>query len=118
MRITIDLTPEEAAQIKALAIRFGAKPSEILTRFASDLTGSLRTSGSDERTHALEYVQRAFFDKIECAYSPEEGLTDEESEKMQRLHAEAWRYRETQQAAWKIEREARHKGLALAAEVR
>ena len=99
MKITVDLTLEESAEIKSLAICYGTTPKQILTQFASDITESLRTHGSDERDLAEQYVARTFLDR-RASYCPkEEALSDKEKEKISRLHSESWRHRQDQLAA-------------------
>lgn len=54
----IRLLPSEALGLEAQAIRCGVKPADIVEQFVSDLTGSRRTSGSDERDMAEQYFRR------------------------------------------------------------
>ena len=84
--ILVDVTAEEMAKMKAAAIQFGRTPSEILSAFVADFTGSLRTNGSDER----------FEHGKDCG----EEVTEEESEEFQRLHSEASQARAEQRAEW------------------
>ena len=93
MKITITLTPEESADIQALAIEFDSTPAEILQTFASDVTGSLRSGGSDEREYARHWLQRHHGPRFD-------PLTEPERERMERLQTMAYRARQAQQAAW------------------
>jgi hypothetical protein len=93
--MTLTLTPEETAALAALAIRFDATPEQILTGFASDLTGSLRSSGSDERDRAMEYVTRAYYDRQASYCDADRALSEHEKEQIERLQLDSWRLRET-----------------------
>lgn len=78
----INITEEETCQLKALAIRFGTTPEELVERFVSDLTDSSRCGGSDEHMGARGYVARAHID-----ISPH--LTLEQLSEMDALYARA-----------------------------
>lgn len=114
-KITLDLTAEEVAELKALGIRFRCKSKELLQQFASDLTGSLRTRGSDERVHAMDYATRTFFDHMADYATPEEKLSDAQVEKMEAYHSEAYRHRQAQQEQWRAEHAARVAASPLSA---
>ena len=58
--IQVCLTEEEWHGITALALKHGAKPQDLVRRFVSDATGSLRSHGSDERMMAEEYLNRGW----------------------------------------------------------
>ena len=63
MKITLELTREEWAEMKALAIRYGTSATDILQGFASDLTFSNRCHGSDESDMARGYIKRRLTDR-------------------------------------------------------
>ena len=108
MKLTIELTDEEAAEMNALAIRYGKPPTRLVSAFVADLTESLRSNGSDERILAGEYVARAHMDRIEHG-RPENGdaLTEEEQAEYDRLRMVAYGARERQKAEWRAEYEAK-----------
>jgi len=95
LTLTLTLTPEEAAALAALAIRFDATPEQLLTGFASDLTGSLRSSGSDERSCAMSYVTRAYYDRAASYCDAARALSQAEKEQIENLQLTSWRLRET-----------------------
>jgi hypothetical protein len=104
MKITITLTPEETAGLKALAIVKKCEPKDIIQQFASEVTGSLRSRGSDERLYAEEWLNRTFFrfDK----------MTDAEQEKYDRLTNEAYHHREDEREQWRREQAAKKGGAS------
>lgn len=94
MKITITPNPEETAAIKALAIRYGVPVERIVSQFISDLAGSLRSGGSDERELARRWISRGF---------TEDPMPDVERDQMERLEAESAQHRRASQ--WRVERE-------------
>ena len=86
MQLDIELTLEEAAGLEALAVLKATTPKKILQQFASEVTGSLRTRGSDERMYAEQWFERTFM-----RFNP---LTDAEREKYDRLTNQAYQFRQ------------------------
>jgi len=102
MKITIELTDEEAAEMKALAIRYGETPSRLVSGFVSDLTESLQSHGSDERSMAQDYVSRAHMDRIEHGTAENgDALTPAEQAEYDKLRMSAYSARERQRAEWR-----------------
>jgi signal transduction histidine kinase len=84
--MNLHLTPEERLGLRALALSFGMKPAELLRRFVSDLTGSLRSGGSDEELCASAWVSRAL---IVEARRPASARRQRRVERLQFLAHEA-----------------------------
>lgn len=58
-QITLNLTPAEAAGLRARCAEFGVSPEALLTRFICDLTGAPLNGGSDERDFAKAWADRS-----------------------------------------------------------
>ena len=57
-RIYVNLTDDEAAELKERAEYHSATPGELLAAFTADLTCSKRSGGSDERMYANDWLGR------------------------------------------------------------
>lgn len=60
-QITLNLTPAEAAGLRARSAEFGVSPEALLTRFICDLTGAPLNGGSDERDFAKAWADRSLW---------------------------------------------------------
>lgn len=60
-QITLNLTPAEAAGLRARCAEFGVSPEALLTRFICDLTGAPLNGGSDERDFATAWADRSLW---------------------------------------------------------
>lgn len=86
MQLNIELTLEEAASLEALAVLKATTPEKILQQFASEITSSLRSRGSDERMYAEQWFERTFM-----RFTP---LTDGERERYDNLTNQAYQFRQ------------------------
>ena len=57
-RVYATHTEEEKEQLTRIAADRDAAPSELLAAFAADITGSVRSGGSDERMFAVQWLER------------------------------------------------------------
>ena len=96
MKITIELTQEEWLGLRALAIQKNTKPEKIPQQFVSELTGSLRSRGSDERDFAENWFNRTFHRW--------EELPVKDREEIDRLQSDAYHIRQAEHAAWQKSR--------------
>lgn len=93
MKITIEITKEEHLGLKALAIKKNTTPEKLVQKLVSDVTGSLRSGGSDERMYAEQWLNRSLHRW--------EEMTDAERDEMERLESEAYRERRREEEAWR-----------------
>lgn len=94
MKLTIEITKEEQLGLKALAIEKNTTPEKLVQQFVSEVTGSLRSNGSDEREYAEQWLNRTLHRW--------EEMTNKERNKMERLQSAAYRERRRRDAAWRV----------------
>lgn len=94
MKITIEITKEEKLGLAALALEKNTTPEKLVQQFVSEVTGSLRSNGSDERMYAEQWLNRTLHRW--------EEMTNKERNKMERLQSAAYSERRRRDAAWRV----------------
>ncbi|MEG1432863.1 hypothetical protein [Eubacterium sp.] len=59
-KITLQLSDQDCEEISIMAGRNGLSVPELLENFIADLTGGMRSNGSDERALADQWFDRCF----------------------------------------------------------
>jgi hypothetical protein len=91
--VNVRLSNEERLGLKAIALRYGVKPEELVRRFVSDLTGSLDGGGSDEALHATAWLDRRM------TLEAQQPVTPNRQRRVEKLQFLAYQARNSEKSA-------------------